>query len=187
VETGLALLSHSDMPLQYWDDAFQTACYLINRLPTPILQNKSPFEKLFNTNPDYSFLKTFGCSCWPNLRPYNSHKLQPRSLECIFLGYSLLHKGYKCLHLPSGRLYISRDVIFVENKFPFSTFQFPATSTSPESPPSQTLAFVQSVSSAGPCIEPSPQTRPNTASITPLASPPSRPTLPSLPIHSQPA
>jgi hypothetical protein len=119
VETGLSLLSHAHMPLRYWDDAFQTACYLINRLPTPVIQNQSPFEKLFNCAPDYLFLKTFGCACWPNLRPYNSHKLQPRSLQCVFLGYSLLHRGYKCLHLPTGRLYISRDVVFLETLFPF--------------------------------------------------------------------
>jgi hypothetical protein len=41
--------------------------------------------------------------------PYNSHKLQPRSLQCVFLGYSLLHRGYKCLHIPTGRLYTSHD------------------------------------------------------------------------------
>ena len=59
--------------------------------------------------PDYLFLKTFWCACCPNLRPHNSHKLQPCSLQCVFLGYSLLHCGYKCLHIPTGRLYISRD------------------------------------------------------------------------------
>ena len=107
------------MPLRYWDDAFQTAYYLINRLPTPVIQNQSPFEKLFHCAPDYLFLKTFGCACWPNLRPYNSHKLQPHSLQCVFLGYSLLHRGYKCLHLPTGRFYISRDVVFLETLFPF--------------------------------------------------------------------
>jgi hypothetical protein len=80
VETSLSLLSHAHMPLRFWDDAFQTACYLINRLPTHVLQNKSPFEKLFHSVPDYLFFKTFGYACWPNLRPYNSHKLQPRYL-----------------------------------------------------------------------------------------------------------
>ena len=108
------------MPLRYWDDAFQTVCYLINRLPTPVTHNKSPFKKLFHYALDYLFLKTFGCACWPNLRPYNSHKLQPRSLQCVFLGYSLLHRDYKCLHIPTGRLYISRDIIFLETLFPFS-------------------------------------------------------------------
>jgi len=107
VETGLALLSHAKVPLQFWDDAFSTICYLINRMPTPVLQNKSPFHTLFHCEPDYCFLRTFSCACWPNLRPYNKKKLQPRSLMCLFLGYSPLHKGYKCLHLPSNRVYIS--------------------------------------------------------------------------------
>ena len=37
----------------------------------------------------------------------------------FFLGYNLLHKGYKCLHLSSNRIYIFRDVIFGETHFPF--------------------------------------------------------------------
>jgi hypothetical protein len=41
------------------------------------------------------------------------------SKKCVFLGYSSLHKGYKCLHVPSNRVYISRDVIFDESVFPF--------------------------------------------------------------------
>ena len=51
VESGLALLSHAHTPLRFWDDAFQSACYLINRLPTSVLQFQSPYEKLFNTSP----------------------------------------------------------------------------------------------------------------------------------------
>jgi len=121
VETGLALLSFASVPRQYWDDAFVTACYLINRMPTPLLKNQSPFELLFKTPPDYKILRIFGCACWPHLWPYNSNKLQPRSLQCVFLGYSLLHKGYKCLHLPTGRVYFSRDVLFQEDIFPFAT------------------------------------------------------------------
>lgn len=62
----------------------------------------------------------FGCACWPNLRPYNSRKLGFRSKQCIFLGYSSAHKGYKCFHRETGRMYISRDVVFDENKFPFA-------------------------------------------------------------------
>src|SRR3954469_19050324 len=64
--------------------------------------------------------KVFGCACWPHLRPYNSRKLEFRSKKCVFLGYSTLHKGYKCLHVPSNRVYISRDVVFDESHFPFA-------------------------------------------------------------------
>ena len=95
------------------------ACYLINRLPISSLQNLSNFEKHFNQVPNYNFFRVFGCSCRPNLRPYNTHKLQPCSTQCVFLGYSLFHKSYKYLHLPSNRVYISRDVLFDETQFPF--------------------------------------------------------------------
>lgn len=67
VDTGLALLSQSNMPLKYWDEAFANVVYLINRLPTPILNHLSPLEKLFHTKPNYSFLKVFGCECFPCL------------------------------------------------------------------------------------------------------------------------
>jgi hypothetical protein len=38
----------------------------------------------------------------------------------VFLGYSNIHKGFKCLDVKTGRVYISCDVIFDENVFPFS-------------------------------------------------------------------
>jgi hypothetical protein len=32
-----------------------------------------------------------------------------------------MHKGYKCLHVPTNRVYISRDVVFDEHVFPYAT------------------------------------------------------------------
>lgn len=120
VDTGLTLLSHASLSLEFWYDVFSTAIYLINRLPT-VAHNLSPLEKLFGLQPNYVPLKTFGCLCFPSLRPYNQHKIDPRSTPCIFLGYSSIHKGYKCLS-SSGRLYISQHVLFDENTFPSSSF-----------------------------------------------------------------
>ena len=75
VEVGLSLLAHASMPLKFWDEAFITATSLINRLPSKIINNQTPLERLFHQTPDYSSLRTFGCACWPNLRPYNARKL----------------------------------------------------------------------------------------------------------------
>ncbi|KAF7840881.1 Retrovirus-related Pol polyprotein from transposon TNT 1-94 [Senna tora] len=44
-ETGLTLLATASLPLKYWDEAFITSVFLINRLPTPRLSNKTPYEK----------------------------------------------------------------------------------------------------------------------------------------------
>jgi hypothetical protein len=71
VETGLALLAHSHVPIKFWDEAFLIATYLINRLPTRVIDNKCPLEQLLNTPLNYSLLHIFGYACWPNLRPYN--------------------------------------------------------------------------------------------------------------------
>lgn len=97
---------------------FFTTTYLINILPSSSLSNNSPFLFLHFKLSYYKFLKAFGCSCFPHLRPYNSNKLTMHSKECIFLGYSSNHKGYKCLD-PNGRVFISKYVLFNENKFPF--------------------------------------------------------------------
>ncbi|KAH9744437.1 retrovirus-related pol polyprotein from transposon RE2 [Citrus sinensis] len=118
VDIGLTLLAQSNLPLTFWWNAFHTAVFLINRLPTPVLNNVSPYFKLFHQTPDYSFLRVFGCACYPYLRPYQKHKLEFRTGRCIFIGYSPNHKGYQCLH-SSGRVYISNHVVFNENSFPY--------------------------------------------------------------------
>ena len=121
IETALSLLKQASMPHNFWDEAACTAVYLINRMPTPLLKFKSPYQLLFNQDPDYSFLRTFGCMCYPYLRPYAATKLDSRSECCTFLGYSAFHRGYRCISMTSGRLYISRDVIFSETVYPFAT------------------------------------------------------------------
>ncbi|CAL5322875.1 unnamed protein product [Camellia sinensis] len=148
-ETAIALLHQSSLPLTYWFDAIATATFLINRLPSASLSHASPFQLLFHTSPDYSLLKVFGCLCYPWLRFASTHKLQPKSSPCVFLGYHPSIKGYRCFNLQTGHTLISRHVIFHETIFPFSTpsptFTIPTQSTlssffwssSPKSVPSQ--------------------------------------------------
>ena len=100
------MLAHASLPLSFLSYAFTTAIYLVNCLPIPILHQNSPYECLFHEPPSYEYLHVFGYSYFPFIRPYNQHKLQSRSLDCIFLGYNSYHKGYICFHQPIGRIYL---------------------------------------------------------------------------------
>ena len=121
VETGLTLLQHAGIPNSYWRYSFAAAVYLINRMTTPVLAHSSPFQVLFQTSPNYSKLRSFGCLCYPWIRPYGTNKFTPRSTPCVFLGYSLTQSAFICLDVPNSRVFISRHVIFHESIFPFSS------------------------------------------------------------------
>ena len=119
-ELGLALMFQSKVPHQLWVEAFLTAAYLSNLLPSSVLPDHvSPYEMLVGKPPVYTSLRVFGCSCYPFLKPYAENKFDPKSLHCVFLGYSEQHKGYRCLHPPSARVYVSRHVLFNEASFPY--------------------------------------------------------------------
>ncbi|KAJ9544289.1 hypothetical protein OSB04_023996 [Centaurea solstitialis] len=76
-ETGLAMLFNANAPSSLWVDAFSSAVYIVNRLPSKVLQSKSPFELLFNNAPNYNVFRTFGCRVFPYLRNYTTFFLGP--------------------------------------------------------------------------------------------------------------
>lgn len=69
VEIGRTLLSKASIPHRFWVEAFQTAVYLINRLPSQS-SHISPWQQLFKALPKYHTFKVFGCACYPWLKPY---------------------------------------------------------------------------------------------------------------------
>uniref|UniRef100_A0A6N2KT27 Reverse transcriptase domain-containing protein n=1 Tax=Salix viminalis TaxID=40686 RepID=A0A6N2KT27_SALVM len=111
----LTLFQDANLDFSYCPYAFQTTSYLINRQPTPLLHNKSPFEALFHQRPSYLKFKKFDCLCYPLTRPYNSNKMEPKSKACIFLGYSSTQNTYKCFDPHLQKFFISCHVLFDEN------------------------------------------------------------------------
>lgn len=108
------------MPKKIWGDCLLTATYLINRLPSRILNNKSPYQILFEKVPDYSHLRPFGCLYFASNLSRNRDKLYPRAILGVLLGYPFAKKGYKILNLQANQVFVSRDVKFFESIFPFS-------------------------------------------------------------------
>ena len=96
LETARAMMIAASLPPHCWDEAIPTATYLINIQPSSALQGGIPLERLSDRSPDYSALRLFGCVCYVLLGPRECTKLIAQSVECVFLGYSDEHKGYRC-------------------------------------------------------------------------------------------
>ncbi|KAE8711005.1 hypothetical protein F3Y22_tig00110307pilonHSYRG00083 [Hibiscus syriacus] len=88
VDVARALYFQSKVPIKFWGDCLLTATYLINRLSSPVLNNKYPYEVLYGHLPDYSRLRAFGCLCFVSTLKSQQDKFSTLAFPVVFLGYS---------------------------------------------------------------------------------------------------
>ena len=79
------------VPKHFWADVVSTACFLINRMPSSVLQGEIPYSVFFPAK----FLfpiepRIFGSTCFVRDVHLQITKLDPKSVKYVFLGYSRL-------------------------------------------------------------------------------------------------
>ena len=122
MEVSRSLILATNVPKYFWGEAVLTAAYLINRMPSRVLNFETPCQKLLTIFPHIQIVskniptKIFGCTASVQIHQQFRSKLDPKSIKCIFLGYSPTQKGYKCYSPVTKKFYHSIDVTFFEDQ-----------------------------------------------------------------------
>ncbi|KAL8109386.1 hypothetical protein AgCh_025469 [Apium graveolens] len=115
-----ALRFQSGLALSYWGDCVLSAVYIINRLPNAALDFEVPFEKLYNEQVGYKYMRSFGCLVVAYNSAHGTDKFNTRGIACCFVGYPRGTKGYRLLNLTTMQPFVSRHVRFFEDVFPLN-------------------------------------------------------------------
>ena len=115
-EVARAMMNEKNLPHCYWAEVVSTTVYIMNRTPTATVHNMTPKETFIGRKPDVGHFKVFGCITYVHVLDELHTKLDPKAEKCVFVGYFLEQKGYKCYNPITRQMRVSRDVFFDELK-----------------------------------------------------------------------
>ena len=113
MEKSRSMLSDANLSWDYWAEAVDTTCYVVNISLTTYLVNKPPYET-WAGKPSLTHLRIFGCDSFVHIPKERRQNLDSKLEKCIFIGYKYGMKGYKLWILDTRTKVYSRDVIFRE-------------------------------------------------------------------------
>ncbi|RDX84427.1 putative mitochondrial protein, partial [Mucuna pruriens] len=92
------------VPNVYWGEAVLTAAYLINRLPTRVLNGISPIKHMLSFFPSSPLMlslpsRVFGSVVFVHSHNPHRGKLDPKVVICVFIGYPSNKKGESYLEV----------------------------------------------------------------------------------------
>jgi hypothetical protein len=94
MECTRSMRLHVGLPLQFWEDAIDTAIYFINIGSSSSLDGGILEEKWTSKKVNYSFMKTFACEASVCIDKEIRTNLEEKSKKCTFIGYSVNDFGY---------------------------------------------------------------------------------------------
>ena len=114
VAIACSLLKAKGLPGWLRGEVVATAVYLLNRSPTKGVKGMTPYEAWFGKKPAVHHLHTFGCIVYVKNTKPNLKKLEDRGQRMVFIGYEKGSKAYRAYDTTTGKVVITRDVVFDE-------------------------------------------------------------------------
>nr|GFB76117.1 retrovirus-related Pol polyprotein from transposon TNT 1-94 [Tanacetum cinerariifolium] len=116
IEAARTLLADSLLPIPFWAEAVNTACYIQNRVLLTKPHNKTPYELLHGRLPSIGFMRPSGCvvTILNTLDPLG--KFQGKVDEGFLVGYSVCSKVFRVFNSRTRIVQETLHVNFMENK-----------------------------------------------------------------------
>nr|GEY96678.1 ribonuclease H-like domain-containing protein [Tanacetum cinerariifolium] len=116
IEAARTLLADSLLPIPFWAEAVNTACYVQNRVLVTKPHNKTLYELLHGRLPSIGFMRLFGCpvTILNTLDPLG--KFHGKVDEGFLVGYSVCSKAFRVFNSRTRIVQETLHVNFMENK-----------------------------------------------------------------------
>nr|GEY28181.1 ribonuclease H-like domain-containing protein [Tanacetum cinerariifolium] len=112
----IRMLADAKLPVTFWAEAVNTACYVQNRVLVNKSQNKTPYELFNGRTPAIGFLKPFRCQVMILNTLDNLGKFDAKGDGGYFIGYSMSSKAFRVFNKRTKRVEENLHVDFLENK-----------------------------------------------------------------------
>jgi len=109
-----SMLKTKSLGKEFWDKAIHATLYTLHQCPTKAVMNLTLEEVWLGYKPSVAHMKVFCCTAYAHVPKEKRKKLDDKSMECIFIGYSIQTRSYMLFDLEARKVIISRDVGFDE-------------------------------------------------------------------------
>nr|GEX36195.1 putative ribonuclease H-like domain-containing protein [Tanacetum cinerariifolium] len=116
IKAARTMLADSLLPIPFWAEAVNTACYVQNKVLVTNPHNKTPYELLHGRTPSIGFMRPFGCPVTILNTLDSLDKFERKVDEGFLVGYSVSSKAFRVFNNRTCIVQETLHVNFLENK-----------------------------------------------------------------------
>jgi hypothetical protein len=105
------MLNEKNFPNYFWAEAIVTTIYIMNQTPATAIHGMTPEKKFTCKKPNVSHLIMLGYIAYMHVLDEKRSKFDPKAEKCIFIGYFLEQKKYRCFNPSTRKLQVNRNVV----------------------------------------------------------------------------
>ncbi|GJV24283.1 putative ribonuclease H-like domain-containing protein [Tanacetum coccineum] len=116
IEAAKTMLADLLLPIVFWAEAVNIACYVLNRVLVTMPHNKIPYELIIGRAPSISLMRPFGypVTILNTLDPLG--KFDGKAEEGFLVVYSVHSKAFRVFNTETRKVEENLHVKFLENK-----------------------------------------------------------------------